>query len=291
MSVQWLHLRGNGVLVASSRGAWVQQPGLGSFGTLGALGLSGPMPDGQPATEETTRHMLDGAIAAAERAAPSIEEPPLTPRRWAWHLVSQWHCAHHSLAVWPDVIERFEAMSRPDLAGFARQKLEDEQGHDQYALDDLAALGYDAEAAVRDIRPAPTVTAAVQYAQRCVEGETPVELLGYMYTLERRVLNLDGDWLEALAAILPPGVDAASGVRIHSSDLDLEHVDEGVAFFTRLPATDRTAIALACYRTTHICCAWSQDQIPTDAELEGWFSRFEICNVMSRTPAEEANVE
>ena len=291
MSVQWAHLGVNGVLVASSRGAWLQQSGLSTLGTLGALGLSGPMPDNQPATEETTRQLLDGAIAAAERAAPGIEEPPLTPRRWAWHLVSQWHCAHHSLAVWPYIIERFEAMARRDLAGFARQKLEDEQGHDQYALDDLTALGYDAEAAVREIRPAPTVTAALQYARLCVEGETPVELLGYMYALERRVLNLDGEWLKDLAAILPPGVDAASGVRIHSSDLDLEHVDEGIAFFTRLPAPDRTAVAVGCYRTTEICCAWSQDQIPTDAELEGCFPRFEIANAMSRTPAEEANVE
>lgn len=291
MSVQWVHLGANGVLVASSRGAWVQQPGLGTFGTLGALGLSGPMPDSQPATEETTRHLLDGAIAAAEPAAPSIEEPPLTARRWAWNLVSQWHCAHHSLAVWPEVIERFEAMSRRDLAEFARQKLEDEQGHDQFALDDLTALGYDAEAAVREIRPAPTVTAALEYAERCVQGENPVELLGYMYALERRVLNLDSEWLEALAAVLPAGVDAASGVRIHSSDLDLEHVDEGITFFTRLPAPDRTAIAVGCYRTTQICCAWSQDQIPTDAELEGWFSRFQIASSVSRTPAEEANVE
>ncbi len=291
MSVQWAHVGADGVLVASGRGAWLQQPGLSMLGTLGSLGLSEPMPDDQPATEETTRHLLDGAITAAERAAPRIEEPPLTPTRWAWHLVGQWHCAHHSLAVWPDVIERFEAMARPDLAAFARQKLEDEQGHDQYALDDLTALGYDAEAAVREIRPAPTVTAAVQYAGRCVEGETPVELLGYMYTLERRVLNLDGEWLKDLAAILPPGVDAASGVRIHSSDLDLEHVDEGIAFFTGLPASDRTAIAVGCYRTTQICCAWSQDEIPTDAELEACFSRFEPANARSRTPAEEANVE
>jgi hypothetical protein len=261
------------------------------LGTLGPLGLSGPMPDDQPATEETTRHLLDGAITAAERAAQTIEEPPLTPTRWAWHLVSQWHCAHHSLALWPDVIERFEAMSRPDLAGFARQKLEDELGHDQYALDDLTALGYDAEAAVREIRPAPTVTGALEYARRCAEGETPAELLGYMYTLERRVLNLDGEWLEALAAVLPPGVDAASGVRIHSSDLDLEHVDEGVAFFTGLPARDRTAIAIGCYRTTQICCDLSQDQIPTDAELEGWFLPLEVGNAMSQTQAEEANVE
>ena len=104
-------------------------------------------------------------------------------------------------------------------------------------------------------------------------------LLGYMYTLERRVLNIDGEWLRALDAVLLPGVDAATGVRIHASDLDRAHVDEAIAFFARLPAADRTAVTVGCYRTTQICCDWSPDQIPTDRELEEWFARFEVEDV------------
>jgi hypothetical protein len=281
MAVQWAQLGDGQVLVASERGAWIQHSGLGGLGMLGALALSEPMPDTQPATEEMTRRLLDGAIAAAERAASSIEEPPLTARRWAWNLVSQWHCAHHSLALWPGVIERFEASGRPDLAQFARQKLEDELDHDRFALDDLEALGYDAEAAVAHIPPAPTVTAALEYARSCVTGEEPAALLGYMYTLERRVLNLDDDWLNALDAVLPAGVDAATGVRVHASDLDIEHVHEAITFFARLPAADRTAIAIGCYRTTQICCDWSPGQIPSDAQLDDWFSRFQVANVAS----------
>jgi hypothetical protein len=281
MSVQWAHLGAEGVLLASDRGAWLQQPALATFGTLGFVA---PMPDDHPASEETTRHLLDGAITAAERDAPRIDEPPMTPLRWAWNLVSQWHCAHYSVALLPDLIERFQHANRPELAEFATQKLEEERGHDQFAIDDLTALGYDAEPLVRAAPPAPTVTAGLEYARSCVHGETPVEFLGYAYALERRVLNLKG-WLPSLDAVLPPGVDAASGVRAHVDELDTAHVNEAIAFFTGLPAMDRTAIATGCYRTTQICCAWSADQIPSDAELEGWFSRSEVANTMSRRRA------
>lgn len=284
MSVQWVRLGTDQVLVASSRRAWIQQPGRSAFGTLGSLVFTGPMPDSQPATEETTRHLLDGAIAAAERAAAPVDEPPLTTLRWAWNLASQWHCSHHSVSLLPDAIERYETIGRPDLADLMRQKLEEEQGHDQFPLDDLTALGYEARAVVREVSPAPTVTAGLDYARGCVQGDQPVEFLGYLYALERAVLNLDREWFKALDAALPPGVNAASGIRAHT-ELDLDHVDDAIAFCAALPAADRTAIAVGCYRTTEICCALSPDQIPSDPELEKWFSRFRVADAKSRDPA------
>jgi hypothetical protein len=281
MSVQWAHLGAEGVLVASDRGAWLQRPGLATFGTLGFVG---PMPDDHPATEQTMRHLLDGAIALAERAAEPIEEPSITPIRWAWNLVSQWHCAHHSVALLPALIERFEDIRRPDLTQFARRKLDEERGHDRFAIADLTALGYDGERVVRHVPPAPTVTAGLDYARGCVRGRRPVEFLGYAYTLERRVLNLGGEWLAGLYAVLPPDLEAASGVRAHVDELDAEHVREAIEFFSGLPATDRTAIAIGCYRTTQICCAWSRDQIPSDAELTSWLSPFRATNATPARP-------
>lgn len=287
MPVQWAHLGGDGVLVASSRGAWIQRPELGPFGMHGPLGLTGPMPNTLPSTEETTRHLLDGAIAAAERAGPALKEPLITALRWAWHLVSQWHCAHHSVALLPALIERFQQMERPDLAEFARRKLEEEHGHDEFPLADLAALGYDAESVVREVPPAAAVTAALEYARSCTDSDEPVEFLGYAYALERRVLSLTSDWFVALDAVLPQSVDAASGVRAHANGLDTDHVDEAVAFITGLPAEDRTAIAIGCYRTTKICCAWTPGQIPTDAELESRLSRFQ--HIVSRAEPKGGN--
>ncbi len=295
MPVQWARLEDGEVLLATSKAAWIHQSQFGGLGLglggalplpaslgLGSpLGLDAPMPDSLPASAETTRHLLDGAIAAAERAAPPVQEPPITALRWAWHLSSQWHCAHHSVALLPDVIERYEATGRPDLAEFARRKLEEERGHDQMPLDDLRALGYEAGALVQAVPPAPAVTAGLEYAGSVVRGPQPVEFLGYVYALERRVLRLSDNWFAALDAVLPPGVDAASGVRLHANELDLGHVDEAVGFFTGLPAADRTAIAIGCYRTTQICCAKLPGQHPSEPKLERWLSRFRRSGAVS----------
>jgi hypothetical protein len=269
MAVQWVRLGAGEVLVASRAGAWIHQP------EPGAVGLAGTMPDSLPATEETTRHLLDGAIAAAERAVPRRQPPPMTTRRWAWHLAGHWHCAHHSVALLPELVERFTAIGRPDLAEFARGKLAEEHGHDQFSLADLRALGFDAEALVREVAPEPVVAAGLDYARACVRGEHPIEFLGYAYALERRVLRLSGEWFGALDAVLPPDVEAASGVRAHATVLDREHVDRAVSFFAGLPPGDRTRIALGCHRITQLCCGPLAGRQPSEAELDRLLARYE----------------
>jgi hypothetical protein len=264
MGVQWVHLESGEILVASGRGAWIHQP------ELGALGLTGPMPDTLPATHDTTRHLLDGAIAAAERAAPRMRPPAMTARRWAWDLAGQWYGAHHSVALLPELIERYEAAGRYELAEFARQKLVEEQGHDQLPLADLRALGYDALALVQAVPPPSWVVGGLDYALDCVRGERPVEFLGYVYALERRVLRFTDDWFIALHAVLPGCAEAASGLRAHATEFDAEHVNDAIAFFTSLSAVDRTRIAIGAYRTTQISCAAFVGQHPSEAELDRW---------------------
>lgn len=278
MSVQWVHLPGGGTLLASARGAWIQQPAAAS------LALRGPMTDSLPATVQTTEHLLDGAIAAAERQAPELRAPPMTATRWAWELAAQWYCAHHSVALLPELIRRYEAAARRDLADFARRKLEEERGHDQFPLADLRALGYDAEGLVQQIPPMPAVKAGVDYARACALGEHPVEFVGYMYALERRVIRIPGEWLTALDALLPPGVDATSGIRLHVSELDVGHVQEALMFIAGLPADDRTRIAQSCYRITEICCGRCAEHHPSDGELQRRLSRFHRAHVNPGRP-------
>jgi hypothetical protein len=236
------------------------------------------MPHLAPATVASTRRLLDGAIAAAERAAPTRAEPALTPRRWAWHLIGQWYCAHHSVALLPAAVDRFEAGGRPDLAEFARTKLDEEQGHEDFPLSDLEQLGYVSAACIRDVAPPPEVIAAVEYARACVEGEHPVEFLGYVYALERLILNVNDEWFGMLAAALPEGIEAASGFRLHVSEFDHQHVEDAVEFISGLPAGDRARIALGCYRTTEIGRATFAGQDPSEAELEQLLGRFSRTN-------------
>lgn len=268
MSVQWVHLPDGNTLVAGSDGAWIQRP------VIAALGLRFPMTDCIRTTSQTTRHLLDGAIAAAERNAPAPQPTPMTATRWTWQLMGQWYCAHHSVALLPTVASRYDSAGRRDLARFARRKLEEELGHDQFPLDDLRGLGHDAQALVRAVAPPPAARACVEYARACARGDHPVDLLGYVYALERRVIRVPDQWLTDLETVLPSGVDAVSAIRLHAMDLDLEHVDEAIRFIAALPAGDRTRVAQACYRTTEICCAAFPDDNPTEAELERRFRQY-----------------
>ena len=243
MTAQWVQLRDGETLVASRRGAWIQSP------QAAALELWGSMPGSQRGTLDTTRHLLEGAMTAGERGAEAVGAWPPSERKWALDLVDQWYTAHHSVALLPVSIGRYQSMQRPELARFARRKLEEEAGHDRMPLNDLGALGYDAEAAVKEVPPGATARALVRYARDCVEGPKPVRFFGYIFVLERRVIRITDDALRTLESALPGGADATSGVRAHAVELDHQHVEELVAFVSGLPADDRTAVALACFET------------------------------------------
>ncbi|MGN6169943.1 MAG: iron-containing redox enzyme family protein [Solirubrobacteraceae bacterium] len=268
MTAQWVQLRDGETLVASRKGAWIQPA------QAAALALWGSMPHSQRGTLATTRHLLEGAMSAGERDAAAAGAWPPSARRWALDLIDQWYTAHHSVALLPVVIDRYDSMQRPELVRFACHKLEEEAGHDRLPLNDLRALGYDAEAAVKEVPPGPTARALVQYARDCVHGPEPVGFLGYIFALERRVIRITDDALRTLETALPTGVEATSGVRAHAVEFDHQHVAELVEFVSALASDDRTAVALACFDTAALLShAAPADPSSSDLEREHRLAR------------------
>jgi hypothetical protein len=210
------------------------------------------MPRSLPGTPGSTRHLLDGAIAAGERTVPASAPRALTERSWATLLVDQWYTAHHGVALLPDAIRRYKSMRRPELARFAQRKLEEEAGHDRLPLNDLRALGYDAEAVIEGVPPGRKAHALVEYARECVTGLCPVRFFGYIYAFERRAIRITDRDLQVIERALPAGVEAASGLKAHAFEFDRGHVEELVQFIAGLPGDDRTQIALACHKTATI---------------------------------------
>ena len=272
MTAQWVQLATGETLVANHEGAWIQPA------QAAALSLWGSMPPSTQATPETTRHLLEGSIAAAERTAhaasaeraASTSEPPLPIDRatWALNLIDQWYTAHHSVALLPRAIDRYRQIDRPDLARFMEKKFAEEAGHDLLALNDLKALGYDARAAVEQVSPAKMARALVEYGRTTVTGARPVGFLGYVFALERRVTRITESMLDDLERKL--GVQAASGVRAHALEFDHGHVEELVEFIAGLPAEDRTEIALSCHTAAAICCL---AEAPNQAERQRRLAR------------------
>jgi hypothetical protein len=164
-------------------------------------------------------------------------------------------------------VERFEALGRPDLAGFAQGKVDEETGHDELALADLRALGYEADALVAAIVP-PGPAALVAAEDRTIEGDEPIASLGYGYAIERSSTRVGAGYLEALQEILGHGVFATRCLRVHSAlGADVEHVHSAVRFIAGMAGQDRTRITAAVYEAALLIYGTHDGQDPPESEL------------------------
>ena len=74
-------------------------------------------------------------------------------------------------------------LSHPPLAQYLLHHAQEELGHDQWALQDLAALGV-SEAKARKSRPVPACAAMVGFEYYIAGYGNPVALFGWLYVLE-----------------------------------------------------------------------------------------------------------
>jgi heme oxygenase len=74
-------------------------------------------------------------------------------------------------------------VTHPKLAAYLLHHASDEQGHDAWALADLADLGVP-EAEALALRPVPACAAMVGYVHFLAGHANPVGLFGWMYVLE-----------------------------------------------------------------------------------------------------------
>lgn len=109
---------------------------------------------------------------------------------------------------------------RPLEAKFMRHTAM-EMGHDELALDDLRALGEDAEA-VRNGLPLPTTEALAAFIVFQIQHRNPMAYLGYLYHLEALPVQMGGNALEALTAMGVPA-EAATFLREHA-EADPVHI-------------------------------------------------------------------
>jgi hypothetical protein len=118
--------------------------------------------------------------------------------------------------------------------------VEEEQGHEEWILDDLRACGDDAEAARRSA-PGPATELMVAYVYDYIVRVNPVGLLGMVHVLEGTSSALAMRAAHAIAATLPLPPTAFSYLTSHGS-LDLEHVRFFADVVNDLPSVDQEAV-------------------------------------------------
>jgi len=120
----------------------------------------------------------------------------------------------------------------PERHGWLRsavaEYIEEEIGHEEWILNDLAACGFDREA-VRRGRPSIPTELMVSYAYDMIERVNPLGFFGMVHVLEGTSINIADNAANTIRQTLSLPKKAFSYLYSHGA-LDLEHV----AFFENL---------------------------------------------------------
>jgi hypothetical protein len=219
----------------------------------------------------STRALLTAAFYAAlkqQQEAGGGCDRELTLSGVIFNLVGSYHTTHATQRLLPVAADRFRALGRLSLADYLEKKIREERGHDRLALKDLRALGLPAERLVAAIRPS-MIANLLDYFEAVANAADPMGTVGYSYALERNALFIGNDYIQAVQAVCPPGVDATRCLRLHSATgADASHVEEMVEFIATLPAEDRLTVLRSAYETMKIIAAPAPEDRMTDEELE-----------------------
>lgn len=160
-------------------------------------------------------------------------------RAYVDYLAQAWHHVRHTVPLLEAA--RASLAHRADLAAALDEYVEEETGHDEWILSDIAAAGGDAEA-VRASDPAPATAAMVNHAYDRIAHGNAVSFFGMVYVLESVSVAMAQRGAAAVKERLGLPANAFTYLTSHGA-LDQEHM----GFFARLvngltdPA-DRAAI-------------------------------------------------
>jgi pyrroloquinoline quinone (PQQ) biosynthesis protein C len=120
--------------------------------------------------------------------------------------------------------------SREWLREAVAEYIEEELGHQEWILNDIAACGFDKEA-VRRSAPSPATELMVAYAYDTIQRVNPVGFFGMVHVLEGTSVSVADAAADAIKTALGLPAAAFSYLRSHGA-LDVEHC----AFFESLMA-------------------------------------------------------
>lgn len=167
----------------------------------------------------------------------------ITVADYAAFLGQAYHHVKHTvpllMAVGGRLPERLEWL-RTAVAEY----IEEEIGHHEWVLNDIAACGFDREAA-RASRPLPATELMVAYAYDTVQRGNPVGFFGMVLVLEGTSIRLADQVADAVQRATGLSDNAFTYLRSHGA-LDQDHVRFYADLMDRLEqADDRAAVSHA----------------------------------------------
>ena len=159
-------------------------------------------------------------------------------------LTEAYHHVRHTVPLLRACKAALPAHHAAWLDGALDEYVQEEQGHDEWILDDIAACGFDAEA-VRHGRPAHATEVMVAYAYDLIARGNPLGFFGMVHVLEGTSVALALQAADQIQAHLRLPDRAFSYLRSHGT-LDVEHTAHFARLMDRIDApADRAAIVHA----------------------------------------------
>jgi acyl-CoA synthetase (AMP-forming)/AMP-acid ligase II len=163
----------------------------------------------------------------------------ISRRAYVDYLAQAFHHVSHTVPLMQAARARLS--DRPELIAALDAYIEEETGHEEWILSDIAAAGGDAEA-VRASQPAPATRAMVAHAYERIANGNPVAFFGMVYVLESVSVALAQRGASAVARNLGLPPEAFTYLTSHGA-LDQSHMHFYARLVNRLErAEDRQAI-------------------------------------------------
>jgi pyrroloquinoline quinone (PQQ) biosynthesis protein C len=181
-------------------------------------------------------------------AAPAIQRAlrgDVSRELYVEFLTQAYHHVRHTvpllMAVGSRLSERHEWLREPIL-----HYLEEEAGHEQWILNDIAHAGGDRGGAAAS-RPSLATEAMVAYAYDTVTRRNPVGFFGMVHVLEGTSVALALEAADRIQAQLQLPTNAFSYLRSHG-ELDQQHVGDLARILGRIEAEEDGMAVIGCAR-------------------------------------------
>lgn len=168
----------------------------------------------------------------------------LSRERYAAFLCQAYHHVRHTVPLLMATGSRL----RPDqewLRDAVAEYIEEEKGHQEWVLNDIAACGYDRDLAEHS-QPNPATELMVAYAYHLIDRHNPLAFFGMVHVLEGTSIAVADS--AAAQVMSSTGLSAAAFTYLRSHGaLDIEHVDFFRGLMDRIeePADQRAILHAA----------------------------------------------
>jgi hypothetical protein len=129
------------------------------------------------------RRKLELVIGPYSEACTRLVDSPRLPELWPEYLVVQHQIIRATVPLTRVALDRARELDEPGLADYLELHVDEELGHDETLLDDLALLGRPRET-VLERMPSPAVANLVGAQYYWILHHHPVAFLGYVGVME-----------------------------------------------------------------------------------------------------------